>query len=93
MVSAILEFSNYNWAVWHEISNNVVHVTIKPSDQPAHMCSLIRAFASRLNIRLEYLSWKDSAQAGLSLHLLRCHIVGNHMSRLKYCHFGAYSTC
>ena len=36
----------------HEISNNVVCVTSKPSDQPAHMCSLIRAFASRLNILL-----------------------------------------
>ena len=34
----------------HEISNNVVCATSKTSDQPAHMCSLIRAFASRLNI-------------------------------------------
>ena len=34
----------------HEISNNVVCATSKDSDQPAHMCSLIRAFASRLNI-------------------------------------------
>ena len=30
----------------HEISNNVVCATSKGSDQPAHMCSLIRAFAS-----------------------------------------------
>ena len=35
----------------------------KASDKPAHMCSLIRAFASRLNIlltehRLEFLSLK-----------------------------------
>ena len=35
---------------WHEISNNVVCVTSKASDQPAHTHSLIRAFASRLNI-------------------------------------------
>ena len=35
---------------WHEISNNVVCATSKASDQPAHMRSLIRAFASRLNI-------------------------------------------
>ena len=35
---------------WHEISNNVVCGTSKSSDQPAHMRSLIRAFASRLNI-------------------------------------------
>ena len=34
----------------HEISNNVVNVTGKTSDQPAHTRSLIRAFASRLNI-------------------------------------------
>ena len=34
----------------HEISNNVVCVTSRVSDQPAHTCSLIRAFASRLNI-------------------------------------------
>ena len=34
----------------HEISNKVVCATSKGSDQPAHMHSLIRAFASRLNI-------------------------------------------
>ena len=34
----------------HEISNNVVFATSKASDQPAHMSSLIRAFASRLSI-------------------------------------------
>ena len=34
----------------HEISNNVVCATSKDSDQPAHMRSLIRAFASRLTI-------------------------------------------
>ena len=33
-----------------EISNNVVCASSKASDQPAHTCSLIRAFASRLNI-------------------------------------------
>ena len=37
----------------HDISNNVVCATSNGSDQPAHMCSLIRAFACRLNI-LEY---------------------------------------
>ena len=30
----------------HEISDNVVCATSKASDQPAHMRSLIRAFAS-----------------------------------------------
>ena len=34
----------------HDISNNVVCATSKASDQPAHMRSLIRAFAGRLNI-------------------------------------------
>ena len=34
----------------HEISNSVVYATNKASDQPAHRCSVIRAFASRLNI-------------------------------------------
>ena len=37
--------------LWHEISNNVVCATNKTSDQPAHTRSLIRAFASRLNIQ------------------------------------------
>ena len=32
---------------------------------------------------LEFLNLKVAAQAGLSLHLSKCHIVGNHMSRLK----------
>ena len=34
----------------HEISNNVVCATSKASDQPAHTRSLIRAFASRLDV-------------------------------------------
>ena len=34
----------------HGISNNVVCVTSKASDQPAHTRSLIRAFARRLSI-------------------------------------------
>ena len=34
----------------HDICNNVVCVTTKGSDQPAHTHSLIRAFASRLFI-------------------------------------------
>ena len=33
----------------HQISENVVCATIKGSDRPAHMCSLIRVFASRFN--------------------------------------------
>ena len=34
----------------HEISKDVVCETSKASDQHAHTCSLIRAFASRLSI-------------------------------------------
>ena len=34
----------------HQISKNVVCATSKASDQPAHTRSLIKAFASRLNI-------------------------------------------
>ena len=36
----------------HEISNNVVCATSKASDQPAQTRSLIRAYASRLSIRV-----------------------------------------
>ena len=78
----------------HKISNNVEGWTSKGSDQPAHRRSLIRAFASRLNILgvLSYWSnifWslyalKEAAEARLSLHMSKCHIVGNHMSRLIY---------
>ena len=32
---------------------------------------------------LELLSLKGAAQAGLRLHLSKCHIGGNHVSRLK----------
>ena len=78
----------------HEISNNVVCATSKGSDQPAHTHSLIRAFASRLNILWQLSYWPNSiwsfwaeqeaAQASLSLFMSKCHIVGNHMSRLNY---------
>ena len=66
------------------ILNNVVCATSKCSDHPAHTRSLIRAFASRLNImtvmlltehHLEFLSLKGAAYACLSLHLSKCHIV------------------
>ena len=39
----------YIYELRHEISKNVVCATSKASDQPAHMRSLIRAFAGRLN--------------------------------------------
>ena len=37
---------------WHEICNLVVCEISKASDQPAHTCSVVRAFASCLNIVL-----------------------------------------
>ena len=71
---------------WHEISNNVVCATSKGADQPVHTHSLIRVFASRLNILwlLYNLELLEAAQALLSIHLSKCHIVGNHMSRLNF---------
>ena len=33
---------------------------------------------------LEFLSLKEAAQARLSLHMSKCHIVGNHMSGLIF---------
>ena len=40
----------YIYEQWRGISNNVVCETSKASDPPAHICSLIRVFASRSNI-------------------------------------------
>ena len=45
-----LELDKYTFEPRHEISNNVVSATSKGSDQPADTRSLIRAFASGLNI-------------------------------------------
>ena len=45
-----LAISVFKIELWHKISNNVVCVTSKGSDQPAHMRRLIRAFAGRLSI-------------------------------------------
>ena len=47
---ALLLWLSQTFWQWHEISNNVVCATSKGSDQPAQMLSLIRAFASHLNI-------------------------------------------
>ena len=62
------------------------------SDQPAHMRSLIRAFASCLNILWILSNWGNiiwsflallvAAQARLSLFMSKCHIYENHMSLL-----------
>ena len=47
---SIRHFKNYTFDPRHEICNNVVCATSKASDQPAHMRSLNRDFASGLNI-------------------------------------------
>ena len=100
-IKVVLYVCNRSWnRTWrrnepqHEISNNVVGATSKGSDQSVHTHSLIRAFASRLNIPwmlnywpyiiLSFKALKKAAQARLSLLLSKCHIVGNHMSRLKW---------
>ena len=54
-LNASCNFQGYKIYIWinepvHGISNNVVYATSKASDQPVHTHSLIRAFASRLNI-------------------------------------------
>ena len=53
LVSCLFIFYGHKLTLFeprHEIPNNVVFTTSKPSDQPALTCSLMRAFASRLNI-------------------------------------------
>ena len=65
----------------------LICATRKGSDQSAHTRRLIRAFASRLNVlwMLSYWTnsiWSSISHARLSLHLSKCHIVGNHISRL-----------
>ena len=74
----------------HEISNNVVCATSKTSDQPAHTDqSLCLSLEYSMSVKLltehhlEFLSLKKAAQACLSLPLSKCHIVGNHVSRLN----------
>ena len=49
-VDHIIQANNTIIEPRHEISNNVVCATSKGSDQPAHTRSLIRTFASCLNI-------------------------------------------
>ena len=49
-VSGLQPFMTIQYDPVCEISNNVVCATSKASDQPAHTCSLIRAFASGFSI-------------------------------------------
>ena len=52
VVFSRLLHSNRTIEPWNEMSNNVVCATSNGLDQPAHMCSLIRVCASRLNITM-----------------------------------------
>ena len=57
----------------HEVSNNVVCVTSKASDQPAHTRSQTRDFAHRLNILWVLSYWRTSfgdAKLKRRLHML-----------------------
>ena len=74
----------------HEITNTVVCATSKGSDQPAHTRSLIRAFASRLNINmsvklltehhLEFLSLKGGCtDSPESTHVKMSHCWKSHV--------------
>ena len=77
MFALRIEKSNFQYEPVHEISNNVV------SDQ-----SLCKSLEYSMSVKLltehhlQFLSLKGAAQARLSLHLSKCHIVGNHLPRL-----------
>ena len=53
-LNTLLKNYHFDFCKWnepvHEITKNVVCAISKASDQPAHTCCLIRAFASRLSI-------------------------------------------
>ena len=73
----------------HEISNNVVCAASKGPDQSSDQ-SLYWSLEYSMPLRpltehhLEFLHLKEAVQARLSLHLSKYHIVGSHMSLLKY---------
>ena len=84
----------------------MVCATSKASDQPAHTHSLIRACAyaqsdQSLCLSLEYsMTAKlltehhlEAVQARLNLHMSKCHIVGNHVSRLTLENSGRLTPC
>ena len=73
LVRSITHHGSLWYEPLHEISNNVVCATSKASDQPAHTRSLIRAFASRLNVQRVLSYWLNiiwSFLAKRRLHML-----------------------
>ena len=59
LIVSYLKLRQATFEPWHEISNNVVCATSKGSDQPAHMRSLIRAFACHFNILWLSIYWPN----------------------------------
>ena len=59
--------------------SKLVCATIKGSDQPAHTRSPIRAFATRLNILMNFIT----SGPGLGLHCLLKHIYPNVLGQYK----------
>ena len=79
----------------HEISNNVVCAIITGSDQPTHTPSLVRAFASRLNIfmtvkllteyHLEFLHLRgDCTSSSVSTLVKMPHRWKSHVSQMMF---------
>ena len=54
------------------------------SDQPSHRHKYFMAFKLLTDQHLEFLSLNEATQAQMSLHLSKCHTVGNHMARLNF---------
>ena len=68
----------------HEISNNVVCATSKSSDQPAHMRSLIRAFAGCLIILWVFSYWLNILKGGCTGSLEMPHCWESHVGAHMY---------
>ena len=66
----------------------MVCATSKASDQPAHSC-LNKYMTIKLltELHLESLNLKEAAQARLSLHLSKRHIVGTHINFFHFLDF------
>ena len=71
----------------HEISSKVVCAASKGSDQPAHTRSLIRAFASRLNILWVLSYWPNNIESSIltggctgSSEFIHVKMAHNHMT-------------
>ena len=91
----VMASSRLNTEPVHEISKNVVCATTKTSVQPAHLRSLIRAFANleySMTVKLltehhlELLSLKGGCLGRSASTLVKCQIVGNLRPQLTLTH-------